>query len=314
MNTHILVPIVLAVLLPALPGDAEPRPTQQVGCEPAARALRQAARYEADAQFWRQFGTRQADSVSSLRETLISAGRRRHAALALAESQHTARLEMCALFGGAAYEPLVVPSAFSATVDHPYFPLVPGRTLVYENHSDGSVERIEVTTLESTVLILGVPCRPVEVVTFDEDEIEERSTNWYSQHADGSVWWFGELTQTYEDGFLTNMDGSWRAGIDGALPGVFVPASFASTAPFRRALAIGSAEEVARVARANVSVSVPFGDFTGGLAIEERDPLEPFELVIEILIWGIGLVAEEDPGSGSRLQLIAIEDRPRTEK
>ena len=43
--------------------------------------------------------------------------------------------------------------------------------------------------------------------------------------SDGTVCYFGEDVEFFEDGELVNRGGSWRAGVDGALPGIIMPAS-----------------------------------------------------------------------------------------
>jgi hypothetical protein len=47
----------------------------------------------------------------------------------------------------------------------------------------------------------------------------------YAQDSDGNLWYFGEDTTEYENEKPKTKEGSWEAGVDGALPGVIMPAS-----------------------------------------------------------------------------------------
>jgi hypothetical protein len=50
-------------------------------------------------------------------------------------------------------------------------------------------------------------------------EVTEDTHDWYAQDIFGNVWYFGEYTQALTDtGWST--EGSWEAGVDGALPGI----------------------------------------------------------------------------------------------
>lgn len=48
--------------------------------------------------------------------------------------------------------------------------------------------------------------------------------DWFAQDADGNVWYLGEESTEYEDGEGVSTEGSWEAGVDGALPGIVMPA------------------------------------------------------------------------------------------
>ncbi|MDZ4771943.1 MAG: hypothetical protein SGI72_02290 [Planctomycetota bacterium] len=297
-----------ALLRPAFATRVENVPNT---CELSARALLLADRSAVDERYLRAIAIGFADATRSWHEMVLTILSDRRAAFALADLRFQARLETCVLFGGAPYAPRITPIEFTPIVDHPLYPLVPGRTLVYELHGADRIERKDVTTLRTTVAIQGVTCRPVETVCTVNGEVTETSTNWYAQHADGSVWWFGELNQHFVDGILASLEGSWRAGLNGAQAGIVVPSFANLEAPFRRGLSIGCIEGVARVTSRTSTIEVPFGRFDNAVEIEELDPLEPLELILEILVRGIGLVAEVEPSAGARLELVAIFDAPQ---
>ena len=53
----------------------------------------------------------------------------------------------------------------------------------------------------------------------------EDTDDWYAQDRDGNVWYFGEATTSFEGG-SPSTKGSWEAGVDGALPGIVMPAGY----------------------------------------------------------------------------------------
>jgi hypothetical protein len=60
--------------------------------------------------------------------------------------------------------------------------------------------------------------------TVSVDGIRTEDTfDWYAQDRDGNVWYFGEDTQEFQDGSAVTT-GSFEAGVNGALPGIVMPA------------------------------------------------------------------------------------------
>ena len=115
-------------------------------------------------------------------------------------------------------------ATFTLDSTNPYYPLVPGLRVVLEGEEDGEAIRVERTVLTETEVVAGVETHVLEHLEFVDGEILEVARNFYVEATDGTVCYFGEDVEFYEDGMLANMDGSWRAGVDGAKPGVIMPA------------------------------------------------------------------------------------------
>jgi hypothetical protein len=77
------------------------------------------------------------------------------------------------------------------------------------------------------------------------------------------------------DGKLTDREESFRAGVDGALPGVYMQAHPERDRRFRQEWYRGHAEDQFRVVGASATVTVPYGHFEGALRTEESTRLEP---------------------------------------
>ena len=122
----------------------------------------------------------------------------------------------------AAYDPKIDPATFSRTITNRYWPLQPGRTWVFTGTKDGAPERVEVAVTRQHKRVLGVDCVVVSDIVTSNHTLTEKTTDWYAQDAKGSIWYFGEDTKEYKNGVVTSTQGTWKAGVDGAKPGIAV--------------------------------------------------------------------------------------------
>jgi len=276
-------------------------------CEKTACALRTASQHEAQDDFW--IGVANCINVSSRREAVAcfrENAQALSAAMDLLAEQFEARDDLCELLGGGRYDPRIDPRDFVKGVTNPFFPLVPGQTKVFEKVSDEGTERIEVTTTHDTKLILGVECLVVQDTVSLEGELIEDTEDYFAQDRSGNVWYFGELAMNFEDGELTDLDGSWRAGVDGARPGIVMKAAPAVGNVYRQEFLVNEAEDAARVTALGRTVSVPFGTLKGCVETLDFSPLEPGHLERKFFAPGVGLVLEINPETGERSELIAV--------
>ena len=114
---------------------------------------------------------------------------------------------------------------FVSFIDNPYMPLEPGTTFVYNAETADEFILDNITVTDATREIIGVSCRVVYDVETVDGTVTEETDDWYAQDDDGNVWYFGEDTVEYiydDNGNLidTSTEGSWEAGVDGALPGI----------------------------------------------------------------------------------------------
>lgn len=276
-------------------------------CCATAAVTREAARHDADYDFWIAVGNALNDRETPFFEALAEAWVERREALELAYAQFEARLDICAELGHGAYDPEIEEDDFSTTVDNPYLPYVPGRVLIYEKMTPDGLERVEVTLLADTIEIDEVECIVVNDVEMLDGEVVEDTVDWIAQHVDGDVWYFGEIAMNYEDGLLHDLDGSWKTGEDDAKPGILMKASPAVGDIYRQEYFLNEAEDMARVVSLNETVVVPAGTFTNCVMTEEWNPLEPEDsLEYKYYAPTIGMVLEVDPATGERLELIQI--------
>jgi hypothetical protein len=190
-------------------------------------------------------------------------------------------------------------------IDNQYFPMLRGNKWVYEE-VDGPVVTERVTG--ETKNILGVNCTVVTVVEKEDGKVIEKTKDYYAQDVDGNVWYLGEDSRAkLEDGGWTT-EGTWRAGVDGATPGIIMLADpedhIGDT--YVQENAPGVAEDFAEVVSLTADAVVPFGSFIGEcLQTEDTNPLDG-DVENKFLVSGIGVVLTEGITEGGDEELVSF--------
>jgi hypothetical protein len=182
------------------------------------------------------------------------------------------------------------------TINNEFFPLAAGTELILEGEDDGETIRVEITVsdpIETEVVDEVVTLVMVET-EYEDGELVEISYNFIAQADDGTVCYFGEDVDIYEGGVVVSNDGAWRAGIDGALPGILMPADPQVGDAFFQESAPGVAEDMSSVVAFGRAISVPAGDFDDTLTAKDCNPLEDAETDRKVYVRGIGLAIDED--------------------
>ena len=206
------------------------------------------------------------------------------------------------------YRPSIDPANFSTTIDNRYLAFATGTTFVYEGTRDGQAQRDVVTITDKTKVIMGVTCVVVTDVATHDGALLEKTEDWYAQDRAGNVWYFGEATATYDaQGNVDSTEGSWQGGVDGAQPGIVMPASPQLTDSFRQEFYAGHAEDMFWVVSRDESVEVPFSAFQHALKNLEWTPLEPEVVDAKVYVAGVGLVLEQSvSGPEEKAELVSV--------
>jgi hypothetical protein len=176
------------------------------------------------------------------------------------------RLQSCKLVGEERYDPDFDPADFDTdfhnlTHPNPYFPLAIGNKWTFKDKVENELNIIEI--LNQTKLIDGVTCVVSRDKVFKNGFIAENTDDWFAQKMDKNVWYCGEEVKDYEvfDGDhpkrseLVSIDGSFKAGRDGAKPGIIALADPKKGDVYLEEFSLANAEDVTRI----LSDSYSFG-------------------------------------------------------
>jgi hypothetical protein len=197
------------------------------------------------------------------------------------------------------------PADFTTRIDNPYWPMKPGSRWVYrELHSeDLTVEKVVVTVTNRTKEIAnGVTARVVRDVVSEDGVPTEVTDDWYAQDSAGNVWYMGEATTEYVNGKPGTTAGSFEAGVDGAQPGIIMPANPRPGLSYREEYYEGEAEDTASIVSLDEQAEPPAGHFRNLLMTRNVNPLEPKVLEFKFYARGVGPVSTVGVSGGSKLE------------
>ena len=222
--------------------------------------------------------------------------------------------------------PTFVSPAQAAADPNPWFPLVPGVSWTYESDGEDGLEITVDAVTGDTRFIGGVEATVVLDVVSLEGEVIEITFDWYAQDTEGNVWYMGEKACEWEPGdYIEDSEfdedcgptgdpaGSWEDGVDGAEAGVIMWADPLSVKgrTYRQEFYEDEAEDMAKVLKGGLHVTVPAGTFGGCIETMDFTPLDPGAREHKFFCAGYGMVLEVQPRQGRiRNELVHYEALP----
>jgi len=193
------------------------------------------------------------------------------------------------------------PADFTTRIDNPYWPMKPGNRWVYrETDPEGTVLRVVVRVTDQTKKVAnGITARVVRDTVTEDGVLVEDTWDWYAQDKAGNIWYLGELTKEYENGKLVSTGGSFEAGVDGAQPGIAIPANPKVGLAYRQEYYKGEAEDKASIFSLSEQAEVPFGHFKDVVMTRDLNPLQPKILEYKFFARGVGPVLVIGVSGGS---------------
>jgi hypothetical protein len=208
-------------------------------------------------------------------------------------------------------EPVALdPAEFTTEIDNPYWPMTPGTRWTYrETDEDGNEQKVVVTvTRETRTIANGVTARVVRDTVTEDGQLVEDTKDWYAQDAQGNIWYLGEDTAEFEDGEITTRAGSFEAGVDGALPGIAIPAQPEPGMRYRQEYYEGEAEDNGEVLSTREMAEAPYGQFRDALLTKDTITIEPDVQEYKLYAKDVGLVLVLGvSGGGGREELVAVD-------
>ena len=209
---------------------------------------------------------------------------------------------------------------FDAPKPNPYVPLVAGESYVISGtRTDGDPipEHGVVTVQGPGPEILGVQTVSVLDEAFEEGILVERTFDYFANDNDGNLWYFGEDVTNYRydaAGKLTGTDSksAWRAGVNGALPGISVPGAPAvGMTLFQEHAPEDEAMDYAEVLAVDLEITGPGGTYTDVLKTYETSTVETDLREFKYYAPGKGMIrADEELTEALDNPAIIIERQP----
>ena len=203
---------------------------------------------------------------------------------------------------GVAYEPVLAPANFVSVIDNPYYPLPVGRVLVYRGVRDGQVQIDTVTVTDRTKVLEGITATAVsDVAKTPRGKLLEKTTDWYAQDKQGTVWYLGEATKAYLPGGQVDTSGSWQAGVNDGEPGIIMEGDPQIPDAYRQEYLRGQAEDTAWIVGRGGRLRVPYGTVRHVLTSLEHTALEPDVVDQKVYAPGLGIVVERALAGGQEV-------------
>lgn len=202
------------------------------------------------------------------------------------------------------------PATFSTDIDNAVWPMAPGSRWTYrESDGDGNILDATVTvTTETRELANGVTARVVRDTVSSGGAVIEDTFDWYAQDSAGNIWYLGEDTAEFENGVVTSTGGSFEAGVEGALPGIIMPASPVAGMRYREEYFRGEAEDNGEILSVDEMAEVPFQAFSNAILVKDTSTIEPDVLEYKLYAPGFGPVLTVDVSGGrGREELVGFE-------
>lgn len=208
----------------------------------------------------------------------------------------------------------------SLTIDNTYFPLAAGTTYRYEADTPDGCEVDLVDVTYDTEVIDGVTTRKVHDQIFDGDtctteasDLTENTFDFYAQDNSDNVWYFGEDTFDCEGAnHCTPGEGAWKAGVNGAVPGIIMLVHPRSGDTYYQEFSAGVAEDQATVTAIGVTAKSTRDDayqssYSNCIKTKEFTVLEPGAIGEKTYCPDVGVVIDIDHhGKIVRSELVSI--------
>jgi hypothetical protein len=200
-------------------------------------------------------------------------------------------------------------------ITNPYQPFPVGGVKVYKGKKDGKTDVVvDLFTADTRVFqVNGMPvtARILQETEFLDGQLIEISRNHLAQADDGTLYYFGELVDEYENGVIVNNEGSWLVGGatepgdppstgNATTPTVFLPASPAVGDVFKQEDIAPIADETDTVKAIGLKVRVPAGAFPNCIQVLETTTLGD-KPETKWYARGIGPIKSKTPGETSAL-------------
>jgi len=199
---------------------------------------------------------------------------------------------------------------FSTAGVNPYFPLAPSapRTIMGSGMEDGEAitEHFTQTVTGPGPVVMGVATVTVLDEAYDGDLLVERTHDFFAADAAGNIWYMGEDVENFRydanDVLIgTDSHSAWRAGVNGALPGIAMPIDLTPGVPQFQEHAPGEeAMDWAEIVATGLVIDTAAGQFSDVVQVYEASTVEAALREFKYYAPGIGMIRADEGLSEAR--------------
>jgi hypothetical protein len=201
------------------------------------------------------------------------------------------------------------------SITNPYQPFPVGAVKVYRGRKEGKADVVVDLFLAETraFQVNGAPvtCHVLQETEFLDGQLIEVSRNHLAQADDGTLYYFGELVDDYENGVIAGHEGSWLVGgatdpgdppttANAPAPTVFMPASPALGDVFKQEDLAPIVDETDTIKAVGLTVHAPAGSFPNSIQVLETTTLGD-RPETKWYARGVGPIKSKAPGEKSAL-------------
>ena len=205
------------------------------------------------------------------------------------------------------------PAEFTTEIDNPYFPLRPGsKSISKETDTElGTAKIVARVTDKTKVVANGIEAVIARDVVIEDGAAAEIAEDWYAQDRQGNVWHLGGKTKEIKKGKVISSGRTFEAGVDGALPGIAMPAEPAAGLAYREQHYSGEAEDETSIVSVGVEqVGVPAGRYTDVVMTRTVSRVEPKAQELKFFARDVGpvMAISVSPAPAGFEELLRIAD------
>jgi len=164
-------------------------------------------------------------------------------------------------------------TGYSTKITNPFVALTLVPVTVLKGKDAGAKTRSVNKLLKKTAVVDGVRVAVLDNKEFEDGKRVEHTLDYFAQRADGSVWYFGERVQNFENGKV-NHEGQWLAGDGKNKPGLYMPPHPKVGDVFQQERAPGVAEDRTTVLATGIVKKTHAGTFKNCIRVKDFSPID----------------------------------------
>lgn len=172
---------------------------------------------------------------------------------------------------------------------------------------DEPEETVLIERRTETKEVMGINTVIQHDVVYVDGVIVEDTDDWLAQDDSGNLWYMGELSKNYDEmGNFLDTEGSWEAGVDGALSGYWLPGDPIVGQFYYQEYYAGEAEDYAEVVALGETVEVNGVTYENVMITRDVNPFEPEVYELKYYAQGTGLIKEEAFEDGELVEVVIL--------